>query len=74
MNSELQHVGSSFLTRDRTQAPCIGSLESWLLDQESPLNLLLALQFPLVSGGSQGDKEGPESKLGKVSPGSREAL
>ena len=27
-NSELQHVGSSSLTRDRTRAPCIGSVES----------------------------------------------
>ena len=27
-NLLLQHVGSSFLTRDGTQAPCTGSLES----------------------------------------------
>ena len=27
-NSRLGHVGSSSLTRDQTQAPCIGSLES----------------------------------------------
>ena len=26
-NSYLWHVGSSFLTRDRTQAPCIGRME-----------------------------------------------
>ena len=32
------HVGSSSLTRDRTQAPCIGSMESYpLCHQGSPL-------------------------------------
>ena len=31
------HVGSSSLTRDQTQAPCIGSVESYPLgDQGSP--------------------------------------
>ena len=33
-NSQLQHVGSSSLTRDRTLAPCIGSLESQPLDHQ----------------------------------------
>ena len=28
------HAGSSSLTRDRTQAPCIGSTESYPLDQQ----------------------------------------
>ena len=28
------HTGSSFLTRDWTWAPCIGSTESWLLDHQ----------------------------------------
>ena len=33
------HVGSSSLTRDRTQAPCIGSAKSYPLDhQRSPSN------------------------------------
>ena len=27
--SSLRHVGSSFLTRDETQASCSGSMESW---------------------------------------------
>ena len=27
-NSQLQHVESHFLTRDQTQAPCIGSVDS----------------------------------------------
>ena len=27
-------VGSSLLTRDQTQAPCIGSMESWPLDHQ----------------------------------------
>ena len=27
-NSELQYVGSSLLTRDQTQVPCIGTTES----------------------------------------------
>ena len=37
-----QHVGSSFLTRDPTQAPCIGNMESQPLDhQGSPsVNIL----------------------------------
>ena len=41
-NSYLQHVGStSFLTKARTQAPCIGSVESQSLDhQESPYIIL----------------------------------
>ena len=30
--SSLRHVRSSSLTRDRTQARCIGSAESWPLD------------------------------------------
>ena len=30
------HVGSSFLTRDRNWAPCIGSADSYSLDQQSP--------------------------------------
>ena len=29
---QLQHVGSSSLTKDWTRAPCVGSLESWPLD------------------------------------------
>ena len=36
------YVGSSFLTRDRTQAPCTGSTESYPLDhQESPHTAVL---------------------------------
>ena len=36
------HVGSSSPTRDATQAPCIGSVESYPLDhQGSPQNYLL---------------------------------
>ena len=39
---QLQHVGSSSQTMDRTQAPCLGSLESYLLDHQGnppPLTL-----------------------------------
>ena len=40
--SQLQHVGSSSLTRDHTQAPCFGSTEAKLLDhQASPFPLTL---------------------------------
>ena len=43
--SQLWHARSSFLTRDRTQAPCIGSMKSWPLDhQGSPLMLALIQQ------------------------------
>ena len=39
------HVGSSSLTRDRTQAPCIGSVESYPLDhQGSPGPLSFSLK------------------------------
>ena len=37
------HVGSSFLTRDQTQAPCIGSVEPYPLHHQgspSPLSFL----------------------------------
>ena len=38
--SQLQHVGSSSLTRDRTWAPCTGSSESQPLDhQGSPISI-----------------------------------
>ena len=38
------HVGSSFLTRDRTRAPCIGSVESYpLRHQGSPPSVFLTL-------------------------------
>ena len=47
----LSHVGSSSLTRDRTQAPCIGSMESWPLDTEKSLNCFLINS--LSSVGSQ---------------------
>ena len=30
----MQHAGSSSLTRDQTQTPCIGSTESWPLDHQ----------------------------------------
>ena len=33
-NSQLQHMGSSFLTKDRTWAPCIRSRESQPLDHQ----------------------------------------
>ena len=32
--SGLPHAGSSSLTRDPTQAPCCGSMESWPLDHQ----------------------------------------
>ena len=32
--SQLQHVGSSSLARDQTQAPCIGSPGSWPLNHQ----------------------------------------
>ena len=34
--SQLQHAGSSSLTRDRTKFSHIGSAESWPLDQQWP--------------------------------------
>ena len=34
VNSQLQQVESNSLTRDRTQAPCIGSLESYPLNHQ----------------------------------------
>ena len=37
--SELQHVGSSSLTRDQTQASCIGSSDSLLLDHQGSPSL-----------------------------------
>ena len=37
MNSELQHVGSSSLSRDRTWAPCFGNVESQPLGQQGSL-------------------------------------
>ena len=45
-------MGSSFSIRDRTQAPCIESAESQLLDcQQSPLEeLLKTLYFEIVVG------------------------
>ena len=53
---QLRHVGSSSLTRDRTQAPCIGSSESQPLDhQGSPIQwyifkiLLIYLLLPLFT-------------------------
>ena len=37
-SSQLQHAGSSSLTKDQTQAPCLGSAESYPLDRRgSPL-------------------------------------
>ena len=42
----MQHVGSSSVTRDQTRAPCIGSVESQLLDRQgSPCNLLLRVSL-----------------------------
>ena len=40
--SLLPHVGSNSLARDQTQAPCIGSPESWPLDHLPALNFLKA--------------------------------
>ena len=46
---QLWQVGSSSLTRDRTQAPCLGSRESQLLDhQESPWMESLILELRAV--------------------------
>ena len=40
------HVGSSFLIRDRTWAPCIGNTESYPLEhQEVPPKLLVKFYF-----------------------------
>ena len=36
-NSQLQHVGSISLTRDRTQAPCVGSVKSQPLGHQGSL-------------------------------------
>ena len=42
----LWHVGSGFLTKDQTQAPCTGSKESQLLDhQRSPFNNFTKVTF-----------------------------
>ena len=38
---QLQHVGSSFLTRGQTWAPSVGSTEFQLLDHEESLNLFI---------------------------------
>ena len=44
------NAGSSSPTRDQTQAPCIGSAESYPLDhQGSPLNLLINAPFLGIS-------------------------
>ena len=46
LNPWLQRVGPSFLTRDGTLAPCIGSMTSYPLDhQGSPLNSVFSLFF-----------------------------
>ena len=45
------HAGSSSLTRDRTQAPCIESAESYPLDpQGSPCSFLIRLFALYVAG------------------------
>ena len=47
-DSQLWHVGSSSLTRDRTWAPCIGSVESYPLDhQGSPCCSFLSKMLTL---------------------------
>ena len=46
-NSQFQHVGSSSLIRDRTQAPYIGSTEfQSLYHQGSPCNLIFKVTVP----------------------------
>ena len=46
LQSSLWHAGSSSLTRDKTQAPCIGSTESQPLDhQQSPWNMFETSSF-----------------------------
>ena len=48
----MRHVGSSSLTRDRTQAPCIGSVELWPWDyQGSPSASLLSTHVQAPLGG-----------------------
>ena len=50
---QLWHVGSSFLTRDQTQGPCIGSVESQSLNhQGGPTRVLLALSLLLKTPSS----------------------
>ena len=41
VNSKLQHAGSSSLTRVQTQAPCVGSTESWPLNHWGSHTILL---------------------------------
>ena len=51
LQSSWQHVGSCSLTRDQTQAPCTGSVESQPLDhQGSPLTELLKGEEIYVTG------------------------
>ena len=45
----LRHVGSSSLTRDRTQASCTGSMESWLLDHEGRPPTAFLLLIPMAT-------------------------
>ena len=47
-NSQLQHMGSSFLTKDRTWAPCIRRSQSQSLDHQGspPSGLLVSILAP----------------------------
>ena len=45
------HAGSSSLTRDRTWAPCTGSMESYPLDHQGKSLKLELSSFPLVTFG-----------------------
>ena len=46
--SQLQHVGSSSLTRDRTWAPCTGSSESQPLDHQGIPRMMILIFSQLI--------------------------
>ena len=50
-NSYLHHVGSSSLSKDRTGAPCAGSMESKPLDHQGSAMILL------LSNGEKGKQK-----------------
>ena len=76
----MRHTGSSFLGRDRTQAPCIGSTEAYPLDhQGSPktCRLFKKMGMLLIWGRDKlknkqkerkKGRDGKEMRLGKAFP------
>ena len=59
------HVGSSSLTRDRTQAPCIGSVESYPLHHQGrpKKEFLEAAASQLEERGKMAEANGGEENL-----------